>query len=466
MKHTVEDRVMVASNVAYMPLRAFMHHQRDKIVCYSQVIREITTAGQLQADRVLVITDKHLYVVQMPGTAIFSPPTSGGVFSLTDFSKMSLVVGTQHCIFQFVGATIAMRFTSAKDAERCGNVIYSLTAIQVESISPAELGSLHARRVLGAPNSLSQSVNAASKRSRRSAEENHGSGSEDDDDPKAATGNNSTAGTAIGSSAAAAAAGQRNQRGSGAAGGGAASSVGGTATGSVDNMLRFILESNDNTVYESLFPEAAVQTEHSATEMEVQAVPETRDAATSPIRKRDLSSPHRIRVGSTDHQQQQQQPPSHGPSPSRRFDFDDDTDDSASGLSEFDSGQMWRSLHRNANGPAPSATAGGTQTATAVRSTPRAGGGGKQQLPDSTSGSPFGADSGGPMSFDSWLGILTQYKQGLVEQGLDSIGKISRLSSAELDSAMDAAGISRAGHRVLLTSKINVARQSRSSGRR
>ena len=69
------------------------------------------------------------------------------------------------------------------------------------------------------------------------------------------------------------------------------------------------------------------------------------------------------------------------------------------------------------------------------------------------------------MTFDAWLGILTQYKPGLLEQGLDSIGKLSRLSSSELDSAMDAAGISRAGHRVLLTSKINVARQARSTRR-
>jgi hypothetical protein len=141
MKHTVEDRLMIATNISYLPFRAFLHRSRDKIVCYSQMIREITSSGQNQSDRALVITDVHLYVIQMPSGAMFAPPSTGGCFALTDFSKMSLVTGTQHCLFQFVGATIAMRFSSAKDAQRCGNVIFSLTAVPVEAIAPNELGS-------------------------------------------------------------------------------------------------------------------------------------------------------------------------------------------------------------------------------------------------------------------------------------------------------------------------------------
>jgi hypothetical protein len=418
MKHTVEDRLMIATNISYLLFRAFLHRSRDKIVCYSQMIREITSSGQNQSDRALVITDVHLYVIQMPSGAMFAPPSTGGCFALTDFSKMSLVTGTQHCLFQFVGATIAMRFSSAKDAQRCGNVIFSLTAVPVEAIAPNELGSLHTRRIIGAPQSLSQSINALAA--------THTAGVDSDGD----SGDHNAPSVAHSKAAPLSAAQKKGIPTT------TSSTVAGGAS-SVDNMLRFILESSENHAYESLYPEAGVQTEQATAEFGVSCAPETRDATTSPIRRRE--SPHRSH------------PREHGGHGviNRKFDVDyaESDAESSSGLSEFDSGAMWRSLQR---GGQPATMPSGSHAVS--RSPHRSHGENNIVAPNVQ------------QSFDAWLGLLAPYKDGLQQQGLDSIGKLARLDPTDLEAAMDAAGISRTGHRMLLASKVNLTRQSRTRG--
>ncbi len=85
-----------------------------------------------------------------------------------------------------------------------------------------------------------------------------------------------------------------------------------------------------------------------------------------------------------------------------------------------------------------------------------------KQLATSTSGGGGGAvfEGAGAAAFDSWLGVLASYRPAMEERGITSVTRLLRIPPGpEWEAFLDEVGISRAGHRVLLTTKINSQRK-------
>lgn len=71
--------------------------------------------------------------------------------------------------------------------------------------------------------------------------------------------------------------------------------------------------------------------------------------------------------------------------------------------------------------------------------------------------------SSAAQQMEVFLGVLAQYREGLASCGVDTVHKLTRLSEEELEEAMTVAGITKSGHRLLLSSKVSLAKQTKRS---
>ena len=118
LKHTVEDRLLIATHINFLGLRAMLHRNNDSQILFSDTIDEPRVQGNAVGqsvlsrppDRIMILTDKHLYVVSSPSSAIFAPAASGSCYKLSEFSRMAVIQGANSAVIQFVGGIVGVRF--------------------------------------------------------------------------------------------------------------------------------------------------------------------------------------------------------------------------------------------------------------------------------------------------------------------------------------------------------------------
>lgn len=460
LRHTIEDRLLVATHISFLGLRAMMHRNNDRTVLFSDTIDEPKTAGNAVGqgplsrppDRLLILTDKHLYVVSSPSTAFFSPSSSGSCYSLSEFSRMAVITNANSALMQFVGGIVAARFTSKRDCERCATAMYTATGIATETLTAEELGLLHQRRSFGNSTKLARFVSQTVR------------------DAHSAETSSNVAGSEAGSGSVTPSVHNKGRR--------ILRNDNGSVTNTVDNMLRFVLDGDSELgQYDAGFPDAGVQASCSMGTMAVQAKPETCDASTSPM---DASL---SRLGGLS---------SNNRSYARRLEVTaDDSDDDGAGLGGTGD-NLWSSLRGN-----PSAKRAANEAVATSRQNnlgdsvglakigsdlrvdtnnwsfanssmrkgpdsplPLATGTGSSRNVAGGGGGGGGDQSGGGAAFDSWLGVLAVYRSAMEKLGITTPKLLMRIPQGqEWESFLDACGITRAGHRVLLTTKVNASRK-------
>ena len=536
LRHTVDDRLMLATQPSFLALRAFFHRRGDTAVVFSDVVRDMggstkkpgshapdfqaafggstngmATGGASGMDRAFVVTDRNFYIISLPRSALFAPPANGSVYSVKEFAKMCTFVGSTHCMLQFVGGMLLLQLASKKDLDRCSQAVFTVTGVPAEPIQVSDL-TAGGRRMIGALGTMLGPEAAAG------ALESIGSAIADGTESVTSSGapigpsggghngfqNNSSisrhdsdraGGTPLAHGK------SFKRQGTGlhrtpTAGALRANGPGAMGNSTVDTMLRFILDGGDTasqSAYESMFPEIGVQCVPMATSVATQTVVQTSDATTSPVKKA-LPAAHGGSQGAAG-----------GRLLGRGL---SEETASESDASDFDTAELWRSLrersvsnvggisrglsgiHGQMNAPRrQGSTVGGSASASSpFRAGPSARDRAVSSMTAATTSSsveaypyeeayhtaaaavttttpPSAAGGvaalGNPQSFDAWLGILAQYKDGLLRVGVDSISAASRLDGGELERAMDAAGMTRPGHRVLFASKINVTKLAR-----
>jgi hypothetical protein len=454
LKHTVEDRLLVATHISFLGLRAMLHRNGDQTVLFSDTIDEPKTQGNAVGggplsrppDRILVLTDRHLYVVSSPSTAIFAPSSSGSCYPLSEFSRMAVISNASAAVIQFVGGIVAARFSSKRDCDRCATAVYTATGVATETLTAEELEQLHQRRGFGNSAKLSRFV---SQTVRDAYETSSAAGGSD-------------AGTASTSAAH-----QHKRR--------ILRNDNGSVTNTVDNMLRFVLDGESELgVYDAGFPDAGVQATCDTDDMCVQAKPDMKDASTSPM---DISL---SRLGGSVTTR----------SYARRLEAAADESDE-----ENVGDNLWSSLRGNpsqrraaqeAVSGAGRGGSGGGANATfsgitrvgsanfnssnndsfsfANQSMVRAGSESPKMTGLNDSGMRGGAGSsasvGGGAALEQWLGVLASYRPAMEQLGVTAPKHLMRIPPGpEWESFLDACGINRAGHRVLLTTKVNSSRK-------
>jgi hypothetical protein len=464
LRHTVEDRLLIATHVTFLGLRAMLHRNGDAVVLFSDTIDEPRTQGNAVGagtlarppDRLLVLTDKHLYVVGSPSVAIFAPAAAGSCYALSEFARMAVISNANSAVIQFVGGIVAARFSSRKDCERCAAAVYGATGVPADQLSAQELDALQQRHAFGSSMKISRFVMQTLRDAQETASDASGTAT-----------TNATSGTAGGRKRV-----LRNDNGA--------------VTTSVDNMLRFVLDNETELAqFDAGFPTVAVQATCDTDDVGVSARPDMVDAATSPV---DFALDAGAGgVGGLNTRTY-----------ARRFDFDGDGGDGDDGGDVGDT--LWSSLRGAASQPRvrPSAGARGGARESGGSAKPsadpfRAGGdpwsfanhslsGPRQATPKSddavrrfpaaaaaaaavggaasAANAAAAAAGGEAAAFDAWLGVLSVYRAAMEEHGITSANRLLRIPPGpSWEAFLDECGITRAGHRVLLTTKAAAARK-------
>lgn len=467
MRHTVDDKLQVATHTPFLPFRALLHRNNDKMVLYSEEVIETKLRPNSQqhtkVSRSFVVTDRHVYMMSMPAAGFFAGSSNGGCFALSEFSRMCTVEGTGNCILQFVNGVIALQLNGVKDMQRLVDVMFSVTGVRADLITKeaddaVKASQAHFSRdtkkfvaVSAAPSVAASSIGAKSRTTNKSL-------------------------VSVGSEVT-------------------------SAAGTIDNVLRQILEGNNAGDVSKLFPEVGCQTE----ERPVSHA----NVGTHSHSFEDRSCSPIVMFQTLMHSR------GGGPMDGGVGREDSERSGSTATNSEFDVGEVWKSLKRSTtalssfsnqaasqrnmtqrnHSPSPAAmAAGGRQSSphqssklTAQRfqqppaaakdimegdaspSTPTSHNATRQRGKDDPKGEIQGAapkegdgteaKGDGTEALDSFLGVLSLYSPQLIKCGCGSVAKLMKLSEEEIDDIMDKAGIVKQGHRMLLFSKLAVAKQ-------
>jgi hypothetical protein len=499
MRHTVDDRLMIATHSSFLPFRAMLHRNKDSTILFSEEVLEGRRNGET-VSRSFVVTDQHVYMMTMPGRAFFSPPSCGGCFALSQFTRTTIAsvsvasdpssssslysgkepsssssVAAVFVVLQFVNGVISIRATSLQEARRIGSVMYSATGVQPELLE----GSEDALNVVAQPRANAPYHTGANQPKHYAA---------------------SIAPSVAPSTAT-------------RAGGAAPMLRVGSPTGST---APSVTTTAINQVLQSLLPQSAASAVSTAADggggstatagitrsIHTQTMPlATADAQCGPsthpasrVADRCLSpiliSPELRQRGPPSPSQLLLDAPMER-SPSRTTNASSTTE-----ASEFEGADVWKSLKRattamkstmsgalpskrtNSDGrsaagvvtspvlqnnnssrlssPSPGAPAGATAPP-AVRLPVSLQ---QQQSPSPVATrTPMSASSATPQSLETFLGVLATYMPKLQQLGIDSMAALAGIPESSLPTLMDRAGITKQGHRMLLTSKVTLARQ-------
>jgi hypothetical protein len=438
MRHTVDDKLLVATHAAFCSLRAMLHRNGDTIVLLSDVGKEVRLRGQ-SIPRGVVLTDCHVYVLSLPSNALFAPASSGGCFSLKEFARLCTVETSPHVVLQFVNGVVTLLFDNQEDVARIAQIVFSATGVVAEKISEEDLdlaqhGEHYARSgsrryaVSVAPSTVSKA------QSRRESVPSVGA--------------SSLAGKRV-------------------LGSGGASSEGSQSNAPqvVETMLRHILGGRSGD-YEKSFPEVECQTDAwCGTDQAVAACPQTVERGSSPV----------------------------------GFPEDAADQQSEASASDFDPADVWRSLRANGGvppskhaDPAIKRTLTSQRFESSAAAVGAAGPSGTSTATSGGAGTPQIRPAGNNglqrrMSFasktlqeeedqaadeqqragqrlqqlEAFLGVLSSFLPQLQGRGIDCISKLVKMTDAEIEEVMDSVGMLKQGHRIMLVNKVALARQAR-----
>jgi len=156
MRHTIHDKLAVATQPAFLSFRAALHRNGDDCVLLSEEVTEqrlsSTSALESSVSRSLVITPSRLYLIRMPSRVLFAPCSVGACFALSDLARMCVAQSTGiHITFQFINGVVAVQCQTQREAQAILDVIFSATGIAAEALTldeeeAARLGSTHFAR--------------------------------------------------------------------------------------------------------------------------------------------------------------------------------------------------------------------------------------------------------------------------------------------------------------------------------
>lgn len=416
LRHTVDDKLMIATQPAFLSLRSMLHRNLDSMILLSEEVQEKKIRRRdVSTPKSFVITNKHVYIIGLPGKELFAPASLGGCFQTSELSRVCSVTGSPHVILQFVNGVVALEASSVQASLRIVDVLFSASGVNCEFIEGSEFdnaaaGSSHFLREnirfsISAPMNGSKSPTKVS-----SSRQSIGMGSE-------------------------------------------------ISSRGIDNVLRDILRGGEDEPQSARFVTVGVQTDTPQTlNIGVGAHPLCEERATSPI--------------ATYFETQRHESHTRDETSSER------TNSTAN--SEFDTAEVWKSLRRVPPAPlAPRHTASvrlqphssSPKIHKPVATRPRDDEMQRRDEPPRKE-SPRQSlarisdkernettePSQNPGGLEQFLGVLAVYIPSLVACGIDTPSKLVGLSESEIDRILDEAKIVKQGHRLLMHSKLSLQR--------
>jgi hypothetical protein len=440
LRQTVDDKLMVATHNAFLSFRGLLHRNGDDMVLLSEEVQEtkvqpVPRGAQQQRQNIsrsLVVTNRHVYLMSLPGRELFAPASVGGCFRMSELTRVCSVPESSYAILQFVNGVIAIQASSTSCAQRIADILFSASGVSREEIRGDDVDAAGAGAVYYARDSTRYAVSSVT--------------------PSVISQATTT----------------RNKPSSRQSAVGMGSEI---SSRGIETVLRDILKSNDEDGALQLAANVACQTDPpDVCDHGVDAQVPCEDRATSPIT---------IFFGN------QRQP-----EPRDRHHHETDSDRTGStGNSDFDSAEVWKSLRRvpptpygslmksknSIRNPSPSLrsktsmvrkedeTQASFKRRDASPSTPRHTNTNTNTM---SAKAPFAEtrdrgeneEAAASSSLEPFLGVLSVYIPGLIRCGIDTTSKLLALNEADIDRVLDDAGVAKQGHRLLMHSKLSLHR--------
>jgi hypothetical protein len=405
LRHTIDDKLMIATHNAFLSLRAMLHRNHDSMILLSEEVheRKLSKRSEPWNSRSFVITNKHVYLLGLPGRELFTPASLGGCFQISELSRICSASESCHIIIQFVNGVIVLEAATEQSTNRIVEVLFSASGVTHEQIAHTEIeaagvGSSHFSRdnvkyqVSVAPSTASRNPGRISSR------QSVGMGSD-------------------------------------------------VSSRGIDNVLRDILRGDEDKQPLSRHTVISTQTDPpQSCDVGSEAQPATEERGTSPIatffeQRRDIprgdqasersNSTANSEFDSAEVWKSLRRTP---PTPARNI--------TSSLLAQNQPSSMKQ--------PKLSVVIKNREEEIPRRESPRQ----SSKTLEKSFESPN--DPPGQGNLEQFLGVLSVYIPGLLACGIDSTSKLLGLSDNEIDRVLDDANILKQGHRLLMHSKISL----------
>ncbi|CUG06133.1 Hypothetical protein, putative [Bodo saltans] len=141
LRHTIDDKLMIATHNAFLSLRAMFHRNLDNMILLSEEVheRKLNRRSETLNSKSFVITNKHVYLLGLPGRELFTPASLGACFQISELSRICSASESCIIILQFVNGVIAIQAASEHSANRIAEVLFSASGVSLEQISVNEM---------------------------------------------------------------------------------------------------------------------------------------------------------------------------------------------------------------------------------------------------------------------------------------------------------------------------------------